>query len=105
LAIDRWEEEDDRRDRRVRERESAREWAARPGSTGPTERGERERACGLRARVLSGWAEWDGRGENIGSRPVVVDFVFFLSKNVNSNKFCLFCCELLKIPKMVKIIV
>jgi hypothetical protein len=33
------------------------------------------------------------------------DFCFSFSKNVYSNKFCLFCCELFKIPKMLKIIV
>jgi hypothetical protein len=35
----------------------------------------------------------------------VASFCFFFFKNINSNKFCLFCCELFRIPKMVKIIV
>jgi hypothetical protein len=64
---------------------------------------ERERsvgASGPRARVRLGRAtgeKWEAAR--------IDGFCFSFSKNVNSNKFCLFCYELFKLPKMVRIVV
>jgi hypothetical protein len=69
------------------------------------ERGKCERACRPRARAQCGWAEWAERGEEVDSGACGGGLCFSFSKNVNSNKFCLFCCELFKIQKMVNIIV
>jgi hypothetical protein len=65
---------------------------------------------GLRTRVSAnarGWAACVAglsKGE-VRESARAADFYFSFSKNVYSNKFCLFCFGLFKIPKMVKIIV
>jgi hypothetical protein len=54
---------------------------------------------------LGGWGYGAGGGRFGGGGRSVCCFLFFFFKNINSNKFCLFCCELFRIPKTVKIIV
>jgi hypothetical protein len=51
---------------------------------------------------------WDKLGrarEGEGSRPEVKIFVFLFLKILNSAEICLFYCELIIAPKMMKIFV
>jgi hypothetical protein len=91
-----------------RGRDVGHEWAAL-ALLGQAERGRpRERERRARVRVgrahASSWAVWAEREEERYNRPVMTLFVFLFLQMLNSNNFCLFCCELFRIAKMVKII-
>jgi hypothetical protein len=73
-------------------------WAVAGPSSGRSREGEREKQ---RALVWAGWAE---QRKERSSRPGVEIFVFpFFMKMLNSDEFCLFCCELCRVLKMIKI--